>query len=450
MANTKILIVGAHGAMGGHSLLKLYGNGNLSVVILQSEMEAFLKEKQMTEDKWFPSDTTTIPKDAFFVGREPSSSKEVGVFTPETLPAGFFKENGIVVVASKIFHYDSVVDTIQPALNRDTIIFVLVNGLKPELTLERKCREKGIENTLIRAVVMGGTHHTIEEDSCRYHSGIAKFVIGNWNMEFNESYKSKMEKVAGLYPDDTFLVEPRYGNEYRSPCFDKVLANLVNPISAFTGCVTFEYVKHTITRKIITRCFNQGIAVGLAIGLPLADYDAIIRGKLEMYEKAGKAAKAHLPSMGQDALRALLNRTVLHHENEHIGVALVKEGREAKAPYDASFVDSFNRILTEVTEHYNVLYRQDKEAAAHFLIGLMMRNRYSLGLDPHNRPLYEQFGGLEEIESHITLDRAKLKSITAVDEAPIVFRENLEEMMDLFLNKGEKAQHPKGEKDDGK
>ncbi len=431
MDETQILIVGAHGAMGGHSLLKLFGNEHLSVLVLPSEVEAFTKDKIMTEDEWFPADHTVIPKDAFVIGREPSSPKEVGVFTTETIPAGFFKGNGVVIIASKIFHYDSVIDTVKPTLSKDTVLFNLVNGLKPEITLEEKCRARGVENRVIRAVVMGGTHHTIDEQSCRYHSGIAKFVIGNWKKEYSEEYQSQMEKIANLYPKDTFSVEPRYGNDFRKLSFDKVLANLVNPISAFTGCITVEYVTHALTRAIIIQCFNQGIDVGLAIGLPLSDREEIIKGKLEMYEKAGKAAKAHLPSMGQDALRAILNRTILYHENEHIGVALVKEGLEAKEVYSASFIDEFNQILTATTEQYDQLYRQDKEKAAYFLVELMMRNRYSLGLEPNNRSLYDQFDGLEALESQIEIDQSGLKSIQDIDEAAVVFRENLEEMKKL-------------------
>jgi hypothetical protein len=159
--------------------------------------------------------------------------------------------------------------------------------------------------------------------------------------------------------------------------------------------------------------------------LELADRAEIIQRKLEMYEKAGRAAKAHLPSMGQDSLRSILNRSPLYHENEHIGVAVVKEGLEAEKKYTASYIDAFNHILDMTTEHYNRLYREDKEQAARFLIELMMRNRYSLGLEPNNRPLYDQFEGLEALESQIQVDYSTVKSMQHPGEAAAVFTENL-------------------------
>ena len=168
MSKTKILIVGANGAMGSMALLKLFGNKNLSALILPFEMEIFLKNKEMHEDEWFPSDKTVIPKEAFVVGKEPSSDKEVGVFTTETLPAGFFEENGVVIISSKIFHYGSVIDSIKHALHKDTVMTILVNGLNPELTLEGICRDKGVDNLVTRTVVMGGTHYKIFKDRYYY------------------------------------------------------------------------------------------------------------------------------------------------------------------------------------------------------------------------------------------------------------------------------------------
>lgn len=428
MNNTQILIVGANGAMGSYALLKLYGNKCLSVLILPSELDIFVKDKLMQEDEWYPTDHTFIPKDAFIVGGEPSSDNEVGVYTTETIPAGFFKSNGVVIITSKIFHYDSVLDVIKPTLNKDTLLFNLVNGLKPEIALENKCRERDIGNSIVRAVVMGGTHYSIDDQACRVHSGIAKFVVGNWGREHSPEYQSLLEKISGLFPKDKFIAEPQYGNDFRKLSFDKIFANLVNPISAFTGSITIEFVEHKLLRDIITKCFNQGIDIGLVLGLDLTDREDIIKRKLEMYEKAGKSSKAHLPSMGQDALRAILNRTILYHENEHIGVAVVKEGLEAQEAYNASHINSFNELLDLTTEHYNQLHRQDKEKAAQFLIEFMMRNRYSLGLEPNNRPLYDQFEGLEDLESQINIDYSKLRLIQDIDEAAVVFGENLSEM----------------------
>lgn len=425
MSKPKILIIGANGAMGSIALLKLYGNENLSVLILPFEMEIFLKNKVMHEDEWFPSDKTFIPKEAFVVGKEPSSSKEVGVFTTETIPAGFFEENGVVIITSKIFHYASVIDSIKHTLHKDTLMMILVNGLNPELTLEKICRDKGINNQVTRAVVMGGTHYTIYEDKFSVHSGIAKFVIGHWTQEYSPEYKQQLEVIANLFPKDRFIAQPLIGNDFRAPCFDKVLANLVNPISAFTGCPTIEYVEHELVREIITKCFNQGIDIGLAIGLDLKDREDIIHRKLEMYEKAGLTSKAHLPSMGQDSLRALLNRSTLYHENDHIGIAIVKEGLQAEKPYNASYIAGFSNILTQVTGHYNTLHTQDKEKASGFLIELMMRNRHSLGLNPNNTTLYEQFAGMEELESQISIDYTKVKRIKNLNEAADIFQKNL-------------------------
>ncbi len=419
----QILIVGAHGAVGSHSLLKLYGNENLSVLILPSELESFRKDRFMHEDEWHPSDRTFISSDTCVVGG-PCSAGKVAVYTTETISAGFFKPGGVAVIASKIFHYDSVIETLKPVLNGDTLIFELANGLKPEVTLERKCRERDVWNPVIRGVVMGGTHNTFDGNAWGVHSGIASFVIGHWERGHSAEFQCQLETIAGLYPSDRFRVEPRYGNDFRTLSFDKILANLVNPISAFTGCITVEYVTDDLPRGIITKCFNQGIDVGMALGLALADREDVIRRKLEMYEKAGQAAKAHLPSMGQDALRAALNRTPLYHENEHIGVAVVKEGLEAKTPFHASSIDDFNRLLDLVTEHYGRLYARDKDEAATFLIGLMMRNRYSLGLEPNNKPLYEQFDGLEDIETGAKVDYSGLRRIRDIDEAASVFAEN--------------------------
>ena len=429
MSKPKILIIGANGAMGSLSLLKLYGNENLSVLILPFEMEIFLKNKEMHEDEWFPSDKTCIPKESFVVGKEPSSAEEVGVFTTETIPAGFFDENGVVIITSKIFHYGSVIDSIKHTLHKDTVITILVNGLNPELTLEKICRDKGVNNLVTRAVVMGGTHYTIHEDKFSVHSGIAKFVIGHWTKEYSPGYQQQLETVTGLFPKDRFIAQPLIGNDFRIPCFDKVLANLVNPISAFTGCPTIEYVEIELVREIITKCFNQGIDIGLTIGLPMKDREDIIARKLEMYEKAGLTSKAHLPSMGQDSLRALLGRTPLYHENEHIGIAIVKEGLQADKPYNADYIAGFSNILTQVTVHYNKLHAQDKEKASRFLLELMMRNRYSLGLKPNNTPLYEQFTGLEKLESQISIDYTKVKRIKNLNDAAVIFQENLNEMI---------------------
>lgn len=431
MSKTKILIVGANGAMGSLALLKLYGNENLSVLILPFEMEIFLKDKVMYEDEWFPHDKTFIPKDAFVVDKEPTTDKEVGVFTTETIPSGFFDENGIIIITSKIFHYDSVIDSIEHTLNKDTMMMILVNGLNPELTLEKKCCDRGINNLVTRAVVQGGTHYTIDDQKFSVHSGIAKFVIGHWTMEHSPQYQQQIEKIASIFPKDRFIAEAQIGNAFRAPCFDKVLANLVNPISAFTGCPTIEYVEVELVKDIITKCFNQGIDIGLAIGLDLKDRSDIIHRKLEMYKKAGLTSKAHLPSMGQDSLRSLLSRTPLYHENEHIGIAIVKEGLKAKKPYNASYIAGFSNTLTQVTDHYNTLQAQDKEKAAKFLLELMMRNRYSLGLAPNNTPLYEQFTGLEELESQIEIDYSMLKRIKNIDEAAPVFEENFNYMKKL-------------------
>ena len=431
MDKTKILIIGANGAMGSFALLKLYGNKNLSVMILPSELEVFPKDKVMYEDEWFPVDKTFIPKDAFVVNKEPSTDKEVGVFTAETIPSDFFDENGVIIITSKIFHYDSVIDSIKHTLNKDTIIMILVNGLNPELTLEKKCRDKGINNLVIRTVVQGGTHYTIDDKKFSVHSGIAKFAIGHWTMGHSTEYQQQIEKVANLFPKDRFIAEPQIGNAFRAPCFDKVLANLVNPISAFTGCPTIEYVEAELVKDIITKCFNQGIDIGLAIGLDLKDRSDIIRRKLEMYQKAGLSSKAHLPSMGQDSLRAILSRTPLFHENEHIGIAIVKEGLKAKTPYNASYIAGFSNILTQVTDHYNNLHTRDKDQAAKFLLELMMRNRYSLGLAPNNTSLYEQFTGLCELESQIEIDYSSLKRIKNIDEAAVVFEENFNYMKNV-------------------
>lgn len=425
MSKTKILIIGANGAIGSIALLKLYGNENLSVLILPFEMEIFLKNKEMHEDEWFPSDKTFIQKEAFVVGKEPSSGKEVGVFTTETLPAGFFEENGVVIITSKIFHYGSVIDSIKHALHKDTVMTILVNGLNPELTLEKICRDKELDNLVTRAVVMGGTHYTIYEDRFSVHSGIAKFVIGHWKKEYSPEYHQQLVTITELFPKDRFIAQPLIGNDFRILCFDKVLANLVNPISAFTGCPTIEYVEVELVREIITKCFNQGIDIGLTIGLPLKDREEIIARKLKMYEKAGLTSKAHLPSMGQDSLRALLGRTPLYHENEHIGIAIVKEGLEADKSYNASYIAGFSNILTLVTEYYNKIHTQDKEKASKFLLELMMRNRHSLGLNPNNSPLYEQFEGLEDLESQISIDYTKVKGIKNLNEAADTFQENL-------------------------
>lgn len=429
MSKTKILIVGANGAMGSMTLLKLYGNENLSVMILPFELEIFLKNKEMHEDEWFPSDKTCIPKEAFVVDKEPSSGNEVGVFTTKTLPAGFFEENGVVIISSKIFHYNSVIDSIKHALHKDTIMTIIVNGLNPELTLEEICRDKGVNNLITRTVVMGGTHYKMYEDRISVHSGIANFVIGHWKKEYSPEYQKQLTTITDLFPKDRFIAQPLIGNDFRLPCFDKVLANLVNPVSAFTCCPTIEYVEVELLREIITKCFNQGIDIGLTIGLPLKDREDIINRKLEMYEKAGLTSKAHLPSMGQDSLRALLGRTPLYNENEHIGIAIVKEGLKADKPYKASYIAGFSNILTQVTEYYNKLHKKNKKKASKFLLELMMRNRYSLGLNPNNTPLYEQFEGLKELESQISIDFTKVKRIKDCNEATDIFQENLTCMM---------------------
>ncbi|MFC1896438.1 ketopantoate reductase family protein [Thermodesulfobacteriota bacterium] len=429
ISKPQILIVGANGAIGTHVLLKLYGNENVSVLILPIEVDDFKKDKLMQEDEWYPADHTFISQDSFVMGAEPSTTYEIGVYTSETIPAGFFKNNGIVIITSKVFHYDSVIEVIKPILSKDTLIFNLVNGLKPEVALEEKCRNRGIGNQVIRAVVMGGTHFVSDSKSRCVQSGIAKFVIGNWGKEYSKDYQAQLEKVACLFQKDKFVVEPQYGNDFRTLSFDKVLANLVNPISGFTGCITIEYVTHDSLSDIIKICINQGIDVGLALGFDFHNREEIIKGKLEMYEKAGKtAAKAHLPSMGQDSLRAAIHRKPLSHENEHIGTALVQEGLNAQKPCHASYIDNFSRFLDLTAEHYNQFYEQDKEKAAQFLVGLMMCNRYSLGLDPNNRPLYEQFGGLEELESQVKVDQSDLKRIHDIKEAASIFEENLRKM----------------------
>ncbi|MFC1896159.1 2-dehydropantoate 2-reductase N-terminal domain-containing protein [Thermodesulfobacteriota bacterium] len=425
----QILIVGANGAIGTHVMLKPYGNENLSVLILPTEVDEFKKNKLMQEDEWYPDDHSFISQGSFVMDTEPSTPHEIGVYTSEIIPAGFFRNNGIAIIASKVFHYDTVLEGIKPLLNEETIIFNIVNGLKPEVALEEKCRNRAIGNQVIRAVVMGGTHFISDSKSCYVQSGIAKFVIGNWGKEYSKNYQDQLEKVACLFQDNKLVVEPQYGNDFRTLSFDKVLANLVNPISAFTGCITIEYVTHDPLRDLIEKCINQGIDVGLALGFDFHNREGIIRAKLEMYEKAGKtAAKAHLPSMGQDSLRAAIHRRPLSHENEHIGTALVQEGLEAKNPYHASYIDHFSRILDLTTDRYNQLHYQDMDKAAQFLIGLMMCNRYSLGLNPNNRSLHEQFGGLEELESQVKVDLSDKKRITDVKEAASIFEENLTRM----------------------
>ena len=427
--DSKILIVGANGAMGGFTLLKLYGNKKLSVLILPSEIENFISDKLMQEDQWYPSENTFIHKKNFILGKEPSQDNEIGVFTSETLPKTFFKEsNGVVFITSKIFHYESVVEAIKPALHDNTLLVNIVNGLKPEKTLENICRNKGLMNPIIRAVVMGGTHFTFDDNAqCLHiHSGIANFIIGNWDKSYSPEFRDQLNFIACLFPKNKFEAIPQYGNEFRTLSLDKVLANLVNPISAITGCPTIEYVTHPLLKKIITECFVQGIHVGLKLGLELTDEADIIKRKLEMYKKAGKEEKAHLPSMGQDSFRAMLNRTRLVHENDYIGVAIVKEGLEAAdEEYNAKLIADFNRLLNQITDHYNHLFIQNKDKAARFLLELMMKNRYSLGLETNNKSLYNQFNGLKELESEINPNFSDVDRIKSLNEAPEVFEKNL-------------------------
>lgn len=427
---TKILIVGANGAMGGFTLLKLYGNDNLSVLILPSEVETFMHDKLMQEDQWFPTDKTFIPKSALVLNQEPKTQKEVGVFTAEKLNSQFFTDNSIVFITSKIFHYDHILSTLKPFIHKNTVLCALANGLKPEITLEQKCQEQGITNPIVRAVIMGGTHFTFDQSSqcLGVHSGIAKFVIGKWGQEYDPQYDHILKSIASLFSTQTFAINPQFGDDFRLLSFDKILANLVNPISAITGCSTIEYVIHDLLKEIITNCFDEGIKVGLAIGLALNNRDAIVNSKLEMYEKAGKSAKAHLPSMGQDALRALLNRTPLLHENDHIGMAIVQEGLNAKNKYQAKLIAGFNLLLQSVTEIYSTIYNDNKDNAARFLLHLMMLNRYSLGLQPTNHTLYSQFQGLQELEKRINPNFTNIKKISKVEEVTAVFEENLNQL----------------------
>ncbi|MGD9200964.1 MAG: 2-dehydropantoate 2-reductase N-terminal domain-containing protein, partial [Chitinispirillia bacterium] len=198
-SDSKILIVGANGAMGGFTLLKLYGNKNLSVLILPSEREIFTNNKLMREDQWYPSDTTFINKKYFVFGREPSQDKEIGIFTSEILPENFFQDsNGVVFIASKIFHYEGVVEAIRPILHENIPLVNIVNGLKPEKTLENICRKKGIMNPIIRAVVMGGTHFTFNNDTqcLQVYSGIANFIIGNWDKSYSPEYRDILNYIV--------------------------------------------------------------------------------------------------------------------------------------------------------------------------------------------------------------------------------------------------------------
>jgi hypothetical protein len=55
-----------------------------------------------------------------------------------------------------------------------------------------------------------------------------------------------------------------------------------------------------------------------------------------------------------------------------------------------------------------------------------MRNRISLGLNPNNAPLYDQFAGLDTLESQVTIDETEVPRINDIHEAAEIFRKNLE------------------------
>lgn len=429
MSNQKILIIGAAGAIGTLTLLKLYGKNQISVLLLPRSVESFLNEKHLQSDKFFPTDTTVIPKDAYLLNQTPQSPRSIGVFTEDTLDQFDHSNLAFVVVASKAFHYNSIIPSLKKVLSPNIPVLLLANGLSPEDDFLQHCEKANIHSPCVRAVIMGGTHYSIDNQKTLVHNGISKYTIGKWN-NFDDN-KTHYNTICQSFDQKRFTIEtPPSAETYRQLCFDKILANLVNPISFFGCFCTIEYVEHPPLNDLITKCIREGLLIASLLNISLDDEGITVKSKMEMYKNAGESSSAHLPSMGQDSIMAILNKTALSQENVFIGEALTNVAPSDSE--DCKNLNLINRIVSKTTEYYNTLFQKSSNIASQFLLTMMMRCRKAVGLDPANRALYSQYPGLKNVELSIPREIIDHQLDTHDESIPQIFSSNLSYVMKQF------------------
>jgi len=422
----RTLIVGANGALGTFTLLKLYGLPGLCTLIRPSEFEEFAQTKEIFRDEWYPRDRTRIDGKAFCRNAVPENPQQVGVFNRKTLPPDIFAAGGTVILSTKTYQYSTVLDEIKHVLTPSVVILQLVNGLFPEKALEILCREKKILNPVFRAVIMGGTHFSAGEKPLQVSSGIQNFVIGHWDHARREEDLTRLNLLGQLFFKDRLEVIPKVMDDFRAASLDKILANLVNPISSLTGAVTLDYTLNPFLKPLVRQCILEGLAVADALGIKVGEKEAIVESRLNMFRKAGSENHAHLPSMAQDALRAALQQKLFFHENAQIGVALVEAGKSAGVNSPAPMVQGINLLLEAFCALYNQLYQQSPGKASRFLMSFWIRNRVSLGLAPTNPGIYSQFEGLVELEKEGGLESRPAVKIEGLKDVVPAFKRNFE------------------------
>src|SRR3972149_4054971 len=148
-------------------------------------------------------------------------------------------DGAVIFVAVKAYDYAAVQDLIKEIAKPDSVITYLVNGLAPEEKALAGHKARGITNTLVRVVIMGGTDYELQEIGSHpvrlVRSGISEIVIGNWFEKKTPEFEQTLQRVKTLFPPQRLQVRAEFENSFRKDSFDKTLANLINPVSALIG-----------------------------------------------------------------------------------------------------------------------------------------------------------------------------------------------------------------------
>ena len=405
MTKIDLLIIGAGGQIGSYFMLKLYSKeARLGALDLPQPVKALTtQELRIEKDVYYPDDKTVIPLGKIIANPKTLAPGEVAAYSTMALGQIGLADGAVIFVAVKAYDYAAVQDLIKEIAKPDSVITYLVNGLAPEEKALAGHKARGITNTLVRVVIMGGTDYELQEIGSHpvrlVRSGISEIVIGNWFEKKTPEFEQTLQRVKTLFPPQRLQVRAEFENSFRKDSFDKTLANLINPVSALIGCTCGEVIDNQLLRGLMTRIIEQGISVGRNLGLNLGNSEEIIQSRLKMYEDAGQQ---HLSSMGRDALLSALRGVMFRHENENIGIALV----EKSTGVDTSLLRKVNSLLEQECAIYNQLQQKDIALARDFLLSYWRLNRLCCGLSPNMDYIISQYptlpGYLERIKQDYT------------------------------------------------
>lgn len=417
-----VLIAGS-GSM-AYLMALIFTDCNKRVVMSANHPEAFVLRGGLQISCDIPGRRTlSISPDDILLNPVSNEIKpgQLGIFTRSGSNANArisnleLEHDKIVVVATKTFSNQSVVQELKPLLTRisGTTIFTIQNGISPEIEIDSLLKVNCVKSyQLLRGIVFGGVFSTSK--SCKFKHTIQALGIGSWNGDVvSESYRDSLQKIRQYFSDQTILVELFFGEDYRIKSVSKAAINYLSSVSFIFGAKIGEILGN----ELLAEWSNAKIDECLLI----SKFDMGLKINISITKKIAKEIvfdlRPHYPSMAIDGFRSF--RKPERPMNTEISQIDCKFVNFSIGP--APINEFCSNLLNDFIATFNSIALRSRSDALMFGVRFMVKNRSLVGLSSYdflNLPLLNLNGRKEAFTQYRDQDTSTEKC-KGLDDIPM-------------------------------